>query len=200
MAKRLSKDRIDQWYDNDIDLTNRLIWMGSKSNDGDESGTDCSMAERIVKGLLTLHSMSSEPITIFMNNLGGDIYHAFAIYDAIKLCNKKAPVTIKVFGQAMSSGALILQAAKTRLMSPESTLMLHYGEVSFSGHALDAEKNVDESKRLRARMLNIWLTQVKKKDTDYSRQRLHNGIKFDRYFPADEAVSLGLVDGILTSL
>jgi len=67
-----------------------------------ESGTDAKMAESLIKNLVILENINKEPITIIMNNIGGDVYHGIAIYDAIKACESR--VTIKVFGSAQSMG------------------------------------------------------------------------------------------------
>jgi ATP-dependent protease ClpP protease subunit len=109
---RIKRDDITHFIDEDIYLPTRTLYMGSTGdNDGLENGVNYSMAERMIKGLHILDSSATEqPITIIMNNLGGDFVHGMAIYDAIKICRNH--ITIKVFGHAMSMGAIILQAER----------------------------------------------------------------------------------------
>ena len=93
------------------------------------------MAERAIKALHILDSTAptgDKPITVIMNNPGGDEYHGMAIYDAIKSC--KNHVTIVVFGMAMSMGSIILQAADKRVMSANSRVMIHYGTWGINDH------------------------------------------------------------------
>ena len=121
--------------------------MGSVTVDMDsESGTDANMAERVIKGLHMLDTSAptgDKPITIIMNNLGGDWYHGMGIYDAIKAC--KNHITIKVFGYVMSMGSIIIQAADKRIMSPNSRMMIHYGTSGYYGHNKDFIKWAKEA-------------------------------------------------------
>ena len=108
---RINKDEVDRFHDYSIYIPSRLIYMGSAHSDGDmnESGTDYLMAEIFIKNLIILESMSLEPITVVMNNIGGCEESGYAIYDKIK--QSKCHITIKVYGSAQSMGAIILQAA-----------------------------------------------------------------------------------------
>src|SRR4051812_11716117 len=102
MAKRVNRDDVDKFHDYSLYIPTRTIFMGSEdySLEHGESGTDGLMTERILKNLTILEGLSSDQITIIMNNIGGDEYHGFGVYDAIKSC--KSHVVIKVFGHAMS--------------------------------------------------------------------------------------------------
>ncbi len=109
MAK-LVKESADKWLHNNVDTLNRTIYMGSVRGEmGDEPGVDAFMAESVIKAMYLLETLNSDPITILMNNPGGDFFHGLAIYDAIQTA--KSHCTIKVFGHAMSMGSVILQAA-----------------------------------------------------------------------------------------
>jgi ATP-dependent Clp endopeptidase proteolytic subunit ClpP len=121
----------------------------------DESGVDHLMAERFIKGLHALELKNNKPILIMMNNPGGDWFHGMAIYDAIKTC--KCHCTIRVYGHAMSMGAVILQAADDRVMMPNSRMMVHYGYSYQSNHAKIVEKWAEEGKRLNHMMENFFI-------------------------------------------
>src|SRR5688572_25841186 len=108
MSKRHTRDDIDKFHDYNIYIPTRTLYMGSEyTDDTGESGVDALMASRFLKNLSILEAINQEPITIIMNNPGGDWFHGVAIYDAIKAA--KSHVTIKVLGMAMSMGAVILQ-------------------------------------------------------------------------------------------
>ena len=137
MAK-VSKDHADKWYDYNIDLDNRTLWLGSiKKDDEEESGVDFTLSESIIKGLHLLEKNApngDKPIFIIMNNPGGDEIEGLAIYDAIQAC--KNHVTATVFGKCWSMAGYILQACDWRVMAPNSTFMLHEGSRGWPSRGL----------------------------------------------------------------
>mgnify|MGYP003321978625 CR=1 FL=1 len=160
---RTSREYLDKWFDNNVDLSNRFIYMGSthKTDEG-ESGVDNFMAESFIKGIHILSTRSSEPITILMNNPGGEWYHGMAIYDAIR--TSTCYCTIKVYGHAMSMGSLILQAADHRVMMPNSRFMIHYGESGNMNHSKVIEKWGDEQKKINYSIENFYLQSMLSKE------------------------------------
>lgn len=159
---RTSKESVDNWFDHNVDLTSRTMYMGSIHNAHEhESGVDAYMAEYAIKGIHLLER-NSEPITIVMNNPGGDFFHGLAIYDAIK-CSP-CHCTIKVYGHAMSMGSLILQAADKRVIMPNARFMIHYGYDAKHDNVKTVEKWIDEGKRLAFEMENIYLNEMMEKE------------------------------------
>jgi len=171
--------------------------MGSElySDDGSESGTDGLMAEKFLKNITILESVSADPITIILNNTGGDPNHGLAIYDAIKAC--KAIVTIKVFRNAASMGSVILQAANKRIMSPNAVQLIHYGTLSVDGHAKTTYKIADENKRMDKWMEKMYLSKIQAKHPNYTLVELQKLLDHDTFLTAQESVRLGLADKIL---
>lgn len=164
----IGRENIDRWFDLNLDVDNRTLFMGSMgyNYDGGESGVDNFMAEYFIKGMHVLDSKNDKPITIIMNNPGGDWYHGMAIYDSIK--HSKSHCTIKVYGHAMSMGSIILQAADVRVMMPNSRFMIHYGYNGSYGHAKIFERWADEGKRLNLEMENIYLDRIMEKEKNTS--------------------------------
>jgi ATP-dependent Clp protease, protease subunit len=197
MTRRYSKDDIDKFHDYEIWEPDGVLYLGSHtSHDGDESGVDHFMAERIIKNLTILdRKIHENGITIKMNNIGGDIYHGMAIYDAISTCQNR--ITIITYGHAMSMGSLILQAADKRIMTPNARMMLHYGQGQVSGHLLNIYKTVDELKVMDEMINGIYLSRVKEAKPRFTREEFENMIKFDCYLSAKQAIELGLCDKIL---
>jgi ATP-dependent protease ClpP protease subunit len=156
---------IDKWFDLNVDMDHRTIYMGSAGYTYDESetGVDHLMAEFFIKGMHALEVKNKKPITILMNNPGGDWYHGMAIYDAIK-CSQ-CHCTIRVYGHAMSMGSIILQAADRRIMMPNSRFMIHYGYDGKLGHAKIVYKWADEGKRVNWEMENIYLDRMLEYET-----------------------------------
>lgn len=195
MAKA-SKDDLGRFHDYGIYMPSRTIYMGSEIvGEESESGTDALMAERIVKNLHVLDSLAEQEITILANNLGGDVMHGLAIYDAIKAC--RSNIVIKVFGNASSMGSIILQAADERIMSPNSVQMIHFGTLSVGGHVKTVYKQTEENKRIDSWMEKMYLEKIRQKITDFSLQRLKGMLDHDCFLTAQKSVEIGLADKVL---
>jgi ATP-dependent protease ClpP protease subunit len=194
---RLNRDDIDKFHDYGIYVPKRTLYIGSIDVDTEhgESGTDSAMAEAAIKNLSILEGMSSDPITIIMNNLGGDELHGLAIYDAIKAC--KSQVTIKIFGYSMSMGSIILQAADVRIMSPTSKQMIHYGSFSIDAHVKTAQKWAQDSVKSDEWMEKMYLEKIHQKIPDFSILKLKKMLDHDTILTARESINLGLADKIL---
>lgn len=200
MSKRINRDDIDKLYDYDLHIPSRTIYMGSASMDTDlgESGVDAVMAERLIKALHILDKSApsgDQPITIIMNNPGGEVYDGFAIYDAIQTCRNH--VTIIVYGKAMSMGGIVLQAADKRIMSKNSRFMMHYGSFGMNANAKDVYSWVEDNKKIDALMEDIFIEKMLGKDPKITRKKLQEMLKSDFIVDAKEAVELGLADVIL---
>lgn len=198
MAK-IYKDEIDRLFDYDIYVPTRTIVMRSHLVDENgESGTDAEMAQRVIKGLHILDSSApagDKPITIIMNNPGGCEYSGLGIYDAIKAC--KNHITIVVYGQALSMGGIILQAADKRVMSTNSRFMMHYGQFGLTANAQDIYKWIDDNKRIDEWMEDLFLEKMKEKNPKLTKEDLKEMLKADYIVSGTEAVKLGLADEVL---
>lgn len=196
MSKNI-RDDIDKFHDYSIHIPSRTLFMGNEDNDIEHgaSGTDGGMAERMIKNLHILEHLNSEPITILMDNIGGDEYHGFAIYDAIRACESE--VTIKVLGHAMSMGSIILQAADKRIMAPTSRQMIHYGTWGVHDHAKTSRKWSDEGVRIDEWMEKMYLEKIHGKVPDFSLAKLKKMLDHDTFLTARESVNLGLADEVL---
>lgn len=113
-------------FDNGVHIESRTIYLGDE-----QSGEiDAVVAAKFIKALHCLTNKNPRTVNVILNTGGGCYFNGMAIYDAIKHCH--AEVVIYVLGQAMSMGSIILQAADTRVMYPNATLMLHDGQVNMS--------------------------------------------------------------------
>lgn len=202
-GRRYKTDDIDKFFDYDLSIPTRTIFMGSVFTDseGGESGTDAFMAERMIKALHIMEndgaaaSDGDKPITIIMNNIGGDEYHGQAIFDAIRHC--KNHVDIKVFGHAMSMGSIILQAADRRIMSANSKQMIHYGTWGWDGHAPTGHKWAEEFAKLDRWMEDLYLAKIREKHSKFTRTKLKSMLMTDTFLTAKESVEIGLADEVI---
>lgn len=189
-------EHAEMLHDYGIHFPTRTIYIGSLSGDENgESGVDYAMAERAVNNISLLEEESHDPMTIKMNNVGGDFYHGMAIHDRIIECESK--VTIKIYGHCMSMGSVIFQAADIRLMSINSRQMLHYGIWGTNDHAKTAQKWAEENKKNDKWMEKMYLEKIKHKQPFYTLARLQRLLDHDTLLTAQESVDLGLADGII---
>lgn len=195
MARKNNYD-IELFHNYKIYIPTRTLYMGSEGfdPDGSESGTDFSMAERLIKNLTVLEHLSKDPITIIMNNIGGDVNAGLAIYDAIQAC--ESHITIKVLGNATSMGSIVLQAADHRIMSPNSEQMVHYGTLGAEGNTKDVYKLTERIKQVDQWMESMYLARIREKNPKYSLTKLQKLLTNDTYLTAAQSVELGLCDEI----
>lgn len=193
---RINRDDIDKFFEYGVYPTTRTVYIGSMTSDEDgESGTDYGMAEYAIKGLHILDAQSDAPITVIMNNLGGNEYHGLAIFDAIKGC--RSPVTVKATGHAMSMGSWILQAGDHRVMTANARLMIHYGTWGVCDHPKIAYNWAEEGKRMDRLMEDAYLARIQEKHPEFTRKKLQAMLNFDTILTAQQTVDLGLADEVV---
>jgi ATP-dependent Clp protease protease subunit len=196
MSKRYKLDDVQLFHDLGIYIPKRMLYLGSETFGEDhESGVDGKMAEKLIKNISILEGLGSDPITIVTNNVGGNVMDGLAIFDAIKNC--RSYVRIDVYGQAMSMGSVILQAADERRMSANSVQMIHYGTAGAAGHAKTVQKQVEEDRRLDEVVENIYLARIKEKHPSFSKKKLKEMLSFDTFLTAEQSVDLGLCDSVI---
>jgi ATP-dependent protease ClpP protease subunit len=150
-------DTIEFWTVEEFFQPQRKIYLGSITSDveGSESSVDAAMAKKFEKAMTILEYFGPKsPITIIMNNPGGDLYHSLAIYD--RIMDSPCHVTIHATGYVMSGGSLILQAGDKRLLTRTASVLLHYGTPSSNDdHHVNADRWAEENKRVRGMMEEI---------------------------------------------
>lgn len=188
---------MDKFHDYSLYVPSRTVYVGSEEHNLEhgESGCDGAMAERLIKNLAILESINKEPITIVMNNVGGDEYHCFAMIDAIQAC--ESHVKIVVLGHAMSCGSLILQAADERIMGQHAVQMIHYGTWGSNDHSKTFQKWAMEGRRIDEWMEAWYLAKIRDKHANFQPKKLKEMLDHDTFLTAEESVELGLADKIL---
>jgi ATP-dependent Clp protease, protease subunit len=166
-------------------LKERIIFLGTP--------IDSEVANVIVAQLLLLESQSSEqPINMFINCPGGEVYSGLAIYDTMQYI--KAPVHTNCVGIAMSMGSLILTAGETghRVALPHSRIMIHAGSAGFRGATPDLEIQAREVLALRDLIESIY-----ERHTGHQRDQLRRDMERDNFMDPDEAVRYHLIDRVV---
>lgn len=188
---------LSSFQDYGLLLEARTIYIGSGSlsKENEEAGLDADLAEKTIKNIVYLTHVSSEPIRILINNIGGDIYHCLAIFDVIK--SSRCHVTTIALGQAMSCGSILLQAGNNRLMAPNARQMIHYGTSGIVSDNKTLQKFSKEVANLDKWMEDMYLEKIKRVNKTYTRKMLQKLLQHDTFLTAKKSVLLGLADGIL---
>jgi len=196
---RFNKEEIDRFFDYGIFVKERILWLGSLDTDDDdeETGVDYEMCSHFIKGLTFLARLSEEPITIQMNNVGGDWHHGMAIYDAIRAC--RCHVTIVVYGYACSMGSIILQAADYRVLTPDCVVMIHDGKDALEGTPKTIRAWQKYGDEILQRMYSIYLKRIKAKKpkSKWTLKKIESLCSHDKIFKPEDAVDIGLADVIM---
>ena len=107
---------------------------------------------------MTPEESQFNPITIYINSPGGEVYCLLGLYDVIQLFIKQGYIikTINI-GIAASAAAIILLSGSKgfRHCLPNSTVMLHQPSSGTIGTVTDMEIDLEESKRLKQALNEI---------------------------------------------
>jgi ATP-dependent Clp protease protease subunit len=168
-------------------LKERVIFLVGEVND--------STANLVVAQLLFLESENPDKdIYFYINSPGGSVSAGMAIYDTMQFI--KPDVSTLCIGQAASMGAFLLTAGAKgkRYCLPNSRVMIHQPLGGFRGQASDIEIHAKEILYLKAR-----LNEMLAKHSGRSLKEIERDTDRDNFKSADEAVSYGLVDKVMTS-
>ena len=203
----LSVDTISDVQAYGLDVKNRELYLhGYIGNTDEDPGVEYRMASQFYKNIRILDNVSKDPIIVHMFSVGGEWDAGMAIFDAIALC--QSYVTIIAYGQASSMSSIILQAADTRVMTPNAHFMAHYGSVDCGGDHLSAHNYAKVDKKNTETMIDIYADgcvkgkYFKEHYTDITEEKVRNYLKRkfkdgDWYLDANEAVYYGFADAVL---
>ena len=167
-------------------LKERIIFLGN--------AIDAETANVVTAQLLLLDSQSSEqPINMFINTPGGEVYAGLAIYDVMQYIS--APVHTNCVGIAMSMGSVILMAGERghRVALPHSRIMIHAGSAGFPRSSLpDLEVQAREFMEIRDSLEAIY-----EQHTGHAREKLRRDMERDNFMAPEEAVEYGLIDRVV---
>lgn len=153
---------------------------------------DADMYETLIMGLTLITNKKNKlsTITIELNSGGGDWYSGMAIFDRIQACELNTKIIVS--GSAMSMASIILQSANQRLVTRNSSIMIHDGESGFTGSQKNLEAWTKHFSENNDRMYKIY-TDRSSKTIKYWKA----ACKLDSIYTAEQALELGLVDRII---
>lgn len=167
-------------------LKERIIFLGSP--------IDSEVANVITAQLLLLDSQSSEqPINLFINSPGGEVYSGLAIYDVMQYIG--APVHTNCVGIAMSMASVILMAGAQghRVALPHSRIMIHAGSAGMPRSSLpDLEVQAREFLDIRDMMEEVY-----HRHTGHPKDKLRKDMERDYFMTPEAAREYGLIDRVV---
>jgi ATP-dependent Clp protease protease subunit len=150
------------------------------------------LAANVIGQLLAMDSVSSEPITIYINSQGGHVESGDTIHDIVQYVS--SPVRMVGTGWVASAGALIYVAVpKDRRFSlPHTCYLLHQPAGGARGSASDVEIEAREIIKMRERLNRVFA-----ESTGQTIARIEDDTRRNFWLSAEEAVNYGLVGSII---
>ncbi len=170
----------------DMLLENRIIFLAGPIVE--------RTASIVIQQLLYLQSIRrDQDVNLYINSPGGLVDQTLAVYDTMQFLG--SDIATYCIGQAASGAAIILMAGTKgkRYILPNAKVMLHQPYGGITGQAEDIRIQAEEVLRDKVR-LNSIISKCTGKPID----KVAEETERDRFLTANEAVSYGIVDEILT--
>ncbi len=168
-------------------LKDRIIFLGDEVDD--------HTAGLIVAQLLFLESEDADAdICLYINSPGGSVTAGLAIYDTMQYI--KPDVSTICVGMAASMGAFLLSsgAKGKRFALPNAEIMIHQPLGGMRGQASDIKIHADNIIKTKNKLNKILAA-----NTGQQLRKIERDTDRDNFMTAEEAVSYGLIDKIITS-
>ncbi len=167
-------------------LKDRIIFLGGPIDD--------HVANLVIAQLLFLTNEDpKKDIYLYINSPGGVITSGMAIYDTMQFI--KPDVATICIGMAASMGAFLLAGGTKgkRFALPNSEIMIHQPSGGAEGQATDIEISAKRILKMRSK-----LNQIMSKNTGQKISKIELDVERDFFMEADEAVTYGIVDSVIT--
>lgn len=167
-------------------LKDRIIFLGGPIDD--------HVANLVIAQLLFLTNEDpKKDIYLYINSPGGVITSGMAIYDTMQFI--KPDVATICIGMAASMGAFLLAggAKGKRFALPNSEIMIHQPSGGAEGQATDIEISAKRILKMRSK-----LNEIMAKNTGQKISKIELDVERDFFMEADEAVTYGIVDSVIT--
>jgi len=167
-------------------LKDRIVFLDGEIND--------LSADLIIAQLLFLDSQDTEKdINLYINSPGGTVTAGLAIYDTMQYL--KSNIQTICVGQAASMAALVLAAGTElkRFVLPSSRVLIHQPWGGAQGQARDIGIQSKEIIRIKKLTINYFA-----RHTGKDPSQIAQDMERDFYMSAEDAVTYGVADSILT--
>jgi len=131
------------------------------------------------------------PIYLFVNSSGGDYFAGMSAHDHIK--NLDYPIYTVIDGMTASAGTFITLAGTKRYMLKNSWVLIHQIKSWFEGYYTfeEAKDDIENTTNFMKSLTKLYL-----ENTNIPKKKLDTFFKHDLYIDSNEALQLGIIDGI----
>ena len=167
-------------------LNDRIVFLSEEVND--------TTASLVVAQLLYLEAQDPDKdIQFYINSPGGSVTDGMAIYDTMQYV--KCDVSTICIGMAASMGAFLLSsgAKGKRFALPNAEIMIHQPSAGTQGQITDMAIHLKRLEIIKKRMNHIL-----SENTGKPIEVVTADCERDNFMSADEAVSYGLIDKVIT--
>ena len=167
-------------------LNDRIVFLGEEVN--------ATTASLVVAQLLYLEAQDPDKdIQFYINSPGGSVTDGMAIYDTMQYV--KCDVSTICIGMAASMGAFLLSsgAKGKRFALPNAEIMIHQPSAGTQGQITDMAIHLKRLEIIKKRMNHILA-----ENTGKPIEVVTADCERDNFMSADEAVSYGLIDKVIT--
>jgi ATP-dependent Clp protease protease subunit len=132
----------------------------------------------------------SEPITVWINSPGGDVFAAAEIYTMLK--EYEGRVTVKIDSLAASAASVVAMAGDEIQMSPVSMLMMHNPSTIAWGDSAEMRRARAMLDEIKESLINAYEAK-----TGLPRNRISRMMTSETWMNAHTAVELGFADKVM---
>lgn len=166
-------------------LKERIIFLSGPINQ--------SIASIVVAQLLYLNSVNQkQPIDLYIQSPGGEVYAGLAIYDTIKMIPASVSTYSVGFTGSMATFLLSAGAKGRRYALSHATIHMHPTGGGAKGYTEDVRIATHEQERLQTQIFHIMGN-----NTGHTWQEIEDFFIRDKYLNAREARDFGIVDEVL---
>ncbi len=167
-------------------LKERIIFLGSDVNDVNANAICAQM-------LLLAAEDPGKDIWLYINSPGGSVTAGMAIYDTMKWV--PCDVATVAMGMAASMGQFLLSAGTKgkRYATPHARILMHQPLGGIGGTATDVKIQAELLLAMKKQMAELIA-----EHTGQSVEQIEKDSDRDRWFTAQEALSYGFVDHVIT--
>jgi ATP-dependent Clp endopeptidase proteolytic subunit ClpP len=195
MMAKISKDWVDAYFQYGVDVKNRRVFLF------DDVGADS--IGHVIKGLYLMEadvtvaqreSGNIPKIEIFIGSFGGSEYEMFALYDVIRTL--ESPIHTIAMGKCMSAAPLLVACGNPghRYATPNTWFMVHQSWEEWGEKRVDSMmKDLRHYQDMGRRWYDLMERHTKRDAKFWRRECEKTG---DKYFDAEVAEELGLIDHI----
>ena len=167
-------------------LNDRIVMLSEEVND--------TTASLIVAQLLFLEAQDPDKdIQFYINSPGGSVSAGLAIYDTMQYI--KPDVSTICIGMAASMGAFLLSSSAKgkRIALPNSEIMIHQPSGGSRGQATDIQIQAEQILKIKQRLNKILAA-----NTGKTVEEIERDCERDHFMTAEEALSYGIIDQVIT--